>query len=47
MVMTDLADPAEPLALLADRGIDTLIGVGAAIAVAVLIQGPSRTPTAS
>jgi hypothetical protein len=47
MVMTDLADPAEPLALLADRGIDTLIGVGAAIAVAVLIRGPSPTRIAS
>jgi hypothetical protein len=40
MVMTDLADPAEPLALLADRGIDTLIGVGAAITVAMLIRSP-------
>lgn len=39
MVMTDLANPAEPLVLLADRGIDTLIGVGAAVAVTLVICG--------
>ncbi|WP_396935537.1 FUSC family protein [Mycolicibacterium sp.] len=40
MLMTDLAQPAEPLVLLADRGVDTVIGVGAAIAVALIIKGP-------
>ncbi|MGV0771110.1 FUSC family protein [Mycobacterium syngnathidarum] len=39
MLMTDLAQPAEPLALLADRGIDTVIGVASAIGVAVLLPG--------
>jgi uncharacterized membrane protein YccC len=38
MLMTDLAQPAEPLALLTDRGVDTVIGVGAAIAVALIIK---------
>lgn len=38
MLMTDLAQPAEPLALLTDRGIDTIIGVGAAIGVALVIK---------
>lgn len=38
MLMTDLAQPAEPLALLTDRGIDTIIGVGAAIAVSLIIN---------
>ncbi|MFC7448292.1 FUSC family protein [Rhodococcus daqingensis] len=42
MVMTDLAAPGEPWALLADRGIDTVIGVGAGIAVALIIRGPGR-----
>ncbi|SER18535.1 Fusaric acid resistance protein-like [Mycobacterium sp. 88mf] len=40
MLMTDLAEPAEPLALLAYRGIDTVIGVAAAIGVALLLPGP-------
>ncbi|MFC9786812.1 FUSC family protein [Rhodococcus sp. NPDC127528] len=47
MVMTDLAAPAEPLALLAYRGIDTVIGVGAGIAVALIIRGPGRATTAA
>lgn len=40
MLMTDLAEPAEPMALLTDRGIDTVIGVAAAIGVALLLPGP-------
>lgn len=40
MLMTDLAGPAEPMALLTDRGIDTVIGVAAAIGVALLLPGP-------
>ncbi|WP_273736582.1 FUSC family protein [Mycolicibacterium septicum] len=40
MLMTDLAEPAEPLALLAYRGIDTVIGVTAAVGVALLLPGP-------
>ncbi|NOP99130.1 MULTISPECIES: FUSC family protein [Mycolicibacterium] len=47
MLMTDLAEPAEPLALLADRGIDTVIGVAAAISVAVLLPGPRFSWTAT
>jgi hypothetical protein len=38
MLMTDLAAPAEPLALLTARGLDTVIGVAAAIAVTLLIR---------
>ncbi|GAA4484736.1 FUSC family protein [Rhodococcus olei] len=45
MVMTDLAAPAEPLALLVFRGIDTVIGVGAGIAVALVVRGPERGHT--
>lgn len=39
MLMTDLAAPTEPLVLLTARGIDTIIGVTAAIAVAMLLPG--------
>lgn len=39
MLMTDLAVPTEPLVLLADRGIDTIIGVASAIAVSMLLPG--------
>lgn len=42
MLMTDLAAPTEPVTLLAARGVDTLIGVGAGVAVAVLVRGPDR-----
>lgn len=44
MLMTDLAQPAAPLELLADRGIDTIIGVGAAIMVALIIKGQDTGP---
>lgn len=40
MLMTDLAEPAEPLALLTSRGVDTVIGVAAAVGVALLLPGP-------
>ncbi|MCX8555099.1 FUSC family protein [Mycolicibacterium mucogenicum] len=39
MLMTDLAAPTEPLVLLAARGIDTIIGVTAAIVVSMLLPG--------
>lgn len=39
MLMTDLAAPTEPLVLLTARGVDTIIGVTAAIAVAMLLPG--------
>jgi hypothetical protein len=45
MLMTDLAEPAAPLELLTDRGVDTIIGVGAAIMVALIVKGPTTGPT--
>ncbi|MEU9689966.1 FUSC family protein [Amycolatopsis japonica] len=45
MVMTELAAPAEPLTLLTDRVLDTLIGVVAGIAAAVFVRGPCARPT--
>jgi len=39
MLMTDLAAPTEPLVLLTARGIDTIIGVTAAIVVSMLLPG--------
>ena len=39
MLMTDLAAPTEPLVLLVARGIDTIIGVTAAIVVSMLLPG--------
>ena len=42
MLMTQLAEPSDPLTMLTDRGIDTLIGVAAGIAMAVLIRRPQR-----
>jgi uncharacterized membrane protein YccC len=42
MVMTELATPAEPLTLLTDRVVDTLIGVSAGIVAAVVVRGPCR-----
>lgn len=47
MLMTDLAELAEPLALLTSRGIDTVIGVAAAIGVALLLPGPGFSWTRS
>ena len=38
-LMTDLAAPTEPLVLLTARGIDTIIGVTAAIVVSMLLPG--------
>ncbi|MUM17535.1 FUSC family protein [Mycobacterium sp. CBMA271] len=37
MLMTELADPTDPFRLMLHRGIDTVIGVGAGVAAAVLI----------
>lgn len=41
MAMTELAEPTDPLALLTDRGVDTVIGVAVGIAVALLIREPA------
>ncbi|MGY0500838.1 FUSC family protein [Nocardia sp. FBN12] len=41
MSMTELADPADPLTMLTERGIDTVIGVAVGIAVALLIREPA------
>ncbi|TSD98133.1 FUSC family protein [Skermania sp. ID1734] len=38
MLMTELAEPSDPMTLLIDRGIDTVIGVIAGLSVALLIQ---------
>lgn len=40
MIMTELADPADPLTMLLARGVDTLIGVSAGVAAAVLVRRP-------
>ncbi|MDA3628451.1 FUSC family protein [Saccharopolyspora sp. WRP15-2] len=45
MLMTALAAPADPLALLRDRAIDTLIGVSAGIAAAIVVR--KRQPASS
>ncbi|WP_370588734.1 FUSC family protein [Pseudonocardia sp. C8] len=42
MLMTQIANPEAPLALVTDRVVDTLIGVAAGIAVAVVIRGPRQ-----
>lgn len=41
MAMTELAEPTDPLTLLTDRGVDTVIGVAVGIAVALLIREPA------
>ncbi|MGW0325430.1 FUSC family protein [Nocardia sp. NPDC003183] len=41
MSMTELADPSDPLTLLTERGVDTVIGVAVGIAVALLIREPA------
>ncbi|MFE3446062.1 FUSC family protein [Nocardia sp. NPDC059180] len=46
MLMTELADPADPMTMLSDRAIDTLIGVAVGVAVALLIHEPAATPPA-
>lgn len=45
MIMTDLARPGDPVAMLLARGLDTLIGVSAAIAAAALIGRAGRRTT--
>ncbi|ORA37278.1 FUSC family protein [Mycobacterium aquaticum] len=44
MLMTDLAQPAAPLELLAYRGIDTIIGVAAAVIVALIVKDRTTGP---
>ncbi len=41
MSMTELADPTDPLTLLTERGVDTVIGVAVGIAVALFIREPA------
>ncbi|MGW6728966.1 FUSC family protein [Nocardia sp. NPDC055029] len=41
MAMTELAEPADPLTMLTDRAVDTVIGVAVGIAVALLIREPA------
>lgn len=45
MIMTDLARPADPASMLLARGLDTVIGVAAAIAAASLIGRAGRRTT--
>ncbi|MDQ4502520.1 FUSC family protein [Sinomonas sp. ASV322] len=47
LVMTELAKPAEPFALLRDRGIDNLLGVAIGVAVAVFVRGPRSAAAAA
>lgn len=42
MIMTELADPDDPVTMLVSRGLDTLIGVAAGVAAAALVAGPRR-----
>ncbi|WP_284742309.1 FUSC family protein [Amycolatopsis sp. RTGN1] len=42
MVMTELAAPAEPMTLLTDRVVDTLIGVCTGVLAAVVVRGLCR-----
>ncbi|NKX87115.1 FUSC family protein [Nocardia coubleae] len=41
MAMTELADPTDPLTMLTERGLDTVIGVAVGLAVALLIRDPA------
>ncbi|MFC6012939.1 FUSC family protein [Nocardia lasii] len=43
MSMTELADPSDPLTLLTERGIDTVLGVAVGVAVALLIREPATS----
>ncbi|ALR10801.1 hypothetical protein MYCSP_04215 [Mycobacteroides saopaulense] len=51
MLMTELADPTDPLTLMLYRGLDTVIGVAAGVAAAILLgrrqilDQPGRTDT--
>lgn len=44
MLMTDLAAPAPPHTLLLARGVDTMIGVAAAVATALILHGRRISP---
>ncbi|KAF0845366.1 FUSC family protein [Nocardia caishijiensis] len=41
MAMTELAEPTDPLTMLTERGLDTVIGVAVGSAVALLIRDPA------
>ncbi|MFC4376121.1 FUSC family protein [Nocardia halotolerans] len=41
MAMTELADPTDPLTMLTERGLDTVLGVAVGIAVALLVREPA------
>jgi hypothetical protein len=43
MIMTELAEPSDPVTMLLSRGVDTLLGVVAGVTAAALISG-RRTP---
>jgi uncharacterized membrane protein YccC len=45
MTMTDLAHPSDPVRLLVDRGVDTVVGVVAGVAAAALIGGATSRRT--
>ncbi|ROZ98872.1 FUSC family protein [Gordonia sp. OPL2] len=47
MLMTELAEPSDPAALLTTRGWDTLIGVVTGVIVVVAIRGRRRSPSAN
>lgn len=42
MLMTELADPTDPVRMLLYRGIDTVIGVVVGVAVALLVRSPAE-----
>ncbi|VFA97170.1 FUSC family protein [Nocardia cyriacigeorgica] len=44
MLMTELADPADPMTMLRERAVDTLLGVAVGVAVALLIHQAPATP---
>ncbi len=44
MLLTELADPTDPMRMLLYRGVDTLIGVVVGVAVALLVRSPAERP---
>ncbi len=44
MLMTELADPTDPMTMLGDRAVDTLLGVTVGVAVALLIHNAATPP---
>ncbi|WP_245553180.1 FUSC family protein [Nocardia veterana] len=47
MAMTELAAPTDPVAMLRDRAIDTVLGVSVGVAVALLIRDPAAVDAES